>query len=213
MMAREAVLSRIVPSGVAAAEIEDIGQPVALHPDEAGYVSKSGDVRLRDFTLGRHCAHAVLARLGQPDFAIAPDANGAPIWPEGIIGSITHTKGYAAALAGRTDMFLAVGVDAERIGGVTENLYSRLFTAAECVRLSMQDAKGRGRDATILFSAKEAVYKACNNLAGGERISFQDIDITLTGDRFRAILVTGQITGRFIVSGDLAVTAAWLPRL
>jgi phosphopantetheine--protein transferase-like protein len=206
-------LSRIVPPGIVVAEIEDVGQPVAFHPDEAGYVEKSGDKRQRDFALGRLCAHAALAQLGFADTAIAQGGNGAPVWPEGIAGSITHTKGYAAALAGRTDMYLGIGVDAEWIGGVTENLYSRLFTATERAHLAMRNMAGRRRDATLLFSAKEAVYKAWNVLAGGERISFQEIDITLNDGDFSAMLAAGPVTGRFITNGELAVTAVWLPRL
>jgi 4'-phosphopantetheinyl transferase EntD len=205
------LLSRILPPGIVIAEIDDVGQSIVLHPGEAGYVSKSGDIRRRDFALGRHCAHVALARLSLADMAIARGANGAPIWPEGIVGSITHTKGYAAALVGHTNMFLALGVDAERIGGVTENLYSRLFTTAERMHLATRDTKERDRDATILFSAKEAVYKACNSLAGGERISFQDVDIALNDDSFSAKLVTSPVEGRFIVSENLVMTAVWLP--
>ena len=51
--------------------------------------------------LGRACARAALANLGQGEAVIGIDEAGAPLWPAGVVGSITHTKGYAAALVAK----------------------------------------------------------------------------------------------------------------
>ena len=104
------------------------------------------------------CARAALAELGHGDAVIAKGDDGAPVWPSGIVGSITHTNGYAAALVGENRHFAGLGIDAERAGGVTPDLWPRLFTAAEQETLRAQiDPLG---SATLFFSAKEASYKA-----------------------------------------------------
>src|SRR4051812_19673514 len=95
-----ALLSRILAPGLFGAEMEDAGQAVVLAPLEERLVASASDKRRRDFALGRACAHQALAALGFDDGAIAIRQNGAPLWPTGVLGSITHTHGYAAALVG-----------------------------------------------------------------------------------------------------------------
>ena len=93
-------------------------------------MANAAQKRRRDFALGRACARAALSALGRGDAVIGRDDNGAPQWPAGVLGSITHTKGYAAALVAETHDAGGVGVDAERVGGVTQDLWPRLFDAA-----------------------------------------------------------------------------------
>src|SRR5690242_19900117 len=134
------LVSQIAPPGVAAADLVDAGQPVPLHPLEASYVAGAVEHRQRDFALGRFCARAALVLLGVGDVVIGRDARGRPLWPSGMVGSITHTKGYAAALAARQDRFLSVGVDAERTGGVSDSMHPLLFDERERAWLETLDA-------------------------------------------------------------------------
>jgi 4'-phosphopantetheinyl transferase EntD len=188
--------------GLFGAEARDHGQEIELHPGEAHHVAQSGDSRRRDFALGRHCARAALAQLGQAEAVIGKDSSGAPLWPAGVTGSITHTRGYAAALVARTDCYRAIGLDCERIGGVGEDLFPRLFTLAESALLT--NPQSRDLTATILFSAKEAFFKT--GLAG-PHLMFQHITIVLEGDRFQA---NGH-PGRFALDDDLVLTALAIP--
>lgn len=206
----ETLVSRILVPGIMGAQIEDEGQVVPLHPDEAPIVADCGDKRRRDFTLGRFCAHAALMQLGIAEGAIARDVRGVPLWPEAVVGSITHTAGYAAALVARKDCFLSIGVDAERVGGVTDHLYARLFNKDERAVLAAQMEDRRKLLATILFSAKEASFKAWSPVIG-KTLSFQDIHVELGDGGFRATSVSGDVQGRFAVSGDLVLTSAFLP--
>ena len=192
------------------AQIEDEGQPVPLHPGEALMVADCGDKRRRDFTLGRFCAHAALMQLGAAEGAIARGAGGAPLWPAAFTGSITHTVGYAAALVARKDSFLSVGVDAERVGGVTDHLFLRLFNTAERAVLAAQAEDRRKLLATILFSAKEAGIKAWSPMTG-KVLSFQDIHVELGEGGFRAMSGAGELQGCFAVGGGLVLTSAFLP--
>jgi 4'-phosphopantetheinyl transferase EntD len=120
------------------------------------------------------------------------------------LGSITHTRGYAAALAGRANRFSGLGVDAERIGGVTPKLWPRLFNAAEQAQLiERADADVA---ATLLFSAKESSFKAWR-LRGA--LTFRDIHINLLDGSFTADHAGQTLRGRFAVQGDLVLTIAW----
>src|SRR4051794_10899097 len=97
-----ALWSRILAPHLSGAEMEDSGQSVFMPVLEDVLVEKAAPKRRREFALGRACARAALKGLGHGDAVIGKSANGAPIWPDGIIGSITHTASYAAALVGET---------------------------------------------------------------------------------------------------------------
>ena len=69
--------------------------------------------RRRDYATVRSCARACLGRLGYPPVPILPGVGGAPTWPAGIRGSMTHCAGYAAAAVGPTPRISTIGIDAE----------------------------------------------------------------------------------------------------
>jgi 4'-phosphopantetheinyl transferase EntD len=199
----------ILPPGIWSADIADQGQTVTLHPAEQVLVATAGEKRRRDFALGRACARAALAQAGLADAAIGRGADGQPVWPAGFAGSITHTQGYAAAVAARTDAFVSLGLDAERVGGVTDNLLPRLFDADERCWLAGLDAPDRPAMATVLFSAKEACFKAS---AAKKRLVFPSMHIEVQGEALMARQPgLGDLEGRFVIVGDLVVTAFWGP--
>jgi len=201
-----ALLPRTLAPGLSGAEMEDAGQPVSLDPREAVLLRGSSDKRRRDFALGRACAHAALVALGRHDAVIGIGARGAPLWPDGVLGSITHTSGYAAALVAETRGFSGVGLDAERVGQVTEDLWPRLFDAAERDHLLDVDAASRPVLATLLFSAKEACYKAWTLK---EALRFHDIHVAPETGGFTATRASDKLNGRYVLEGDLMLTAAW----
>jgi 4'-phosphopantetheinyl transferase EntD len=171
------LLASLLPSGVFGAEIFDHGQVVPLSPDEEALVAGSSDKRRRDFALGRACARAALEQLGLPG-AVGRQAHGAPVWPSGVTGSITHTNGYAAAIVARQPDFTGLGVDAERVGRVDKALWPRLFDAQERAWLEAQS--DAAEMAVLLFAAKEAAFKAANPQAG-QALQFQTLHIEVTG--------------------------------
>lgn len=201
-----ALLSRILAAGLFGAEIDDAGQPVPLHRLEEGLVAGASDKRRRDFALGRACAHNALAALGHEDAAIGIAEGGAPLWPNGVLGSITHTKGYAAALVAEARNFSGIGLDAERVGGVTEDLWPRLFDASERDHLLALDTVARPVMATLFFSAKEACYKTWTARAP---LRFHEIRVVPEGDGFTATRSGERLRGRYVLQGDLMVTAVW----
>jgi 4'-phosphopantetheinyl transferase EntD len=201
------LLAQLLAPGIFGAELDDTGQPVALHPDEEVFVAKAAPKRQRDFALGRACAHTALTQLEQGGAAIAMGEGGAPLWPAGIVGSITHTTGYAAALVAEARLFSGLGVDAERVGGVTQDLWPRLFDAAERDHLMGLEGESRAIVATLFFSAKEAAHKAWR-VKGA--LTFRDIRITPEPKGFTAARGEMRLHGRFARQGDLMLTAAWV---
>lgn len=201
----ESLIARVCAPGAFGVEIEDCGQAIPTHPDEDILVASSIPARRREFALGRSCARAALMQMGAGEAVIARGPDGAPVWPPGIVGSITHTAGYAAAIAGRRSDFLGIGVDAERIGGVTEHLYPKLFDPQERALLATLDGERRCLASTILFSAKEAYFKAWRPV-NGKPLSFQGIHVVWEGERFHA----NQDQGLMAVSGGLVVTSVLL---
>jgi 4'-phosphopantetheinyl transferase EntD len=201
-----ALLAAILDSHLFGAEIEDRGQPVPLPAAEEALVAKAAPKRRREFALGRACARDALEKLGQGGAVIGRGANGAPLWPRGITGSITHTKDYAAAVVGDAQRFRGIGVDAERVGGVTQDLWPRLFDDAEHAHLMGLDEAERPFIATLIFSAKEACYKAWGGIGG---LAFRDIRVTAASDRFTAVRAGQVLQGRYAVDGDLMLTAVW----
>jgi len=200
------LVARLLAPGIFGADMDDMGQPLALHPEEEIFAAKAAPKRRRDFVLGRACARAALAGLGHGDAMIGMGEGGAPLWPQGIVGSITHTSIYAAALAAEARLFSGIGVDAERVGGVTEELWPRLFGSAERDHLMGFDGASRAILATVIFSAKEACYKAW---AMKGALAFRDIHIAPEAGGFTATRSGEILRGRTVVEGDLVLTAAW----
>lgn len=196
------LVTRLLVPGLFGAEIWDEGQPVPIHPEEVVQVAASGEKRRRDFALGRACARAALAGLGAGEAVIARSDHGAPVWPPGIAGSITHTDGYAAALAGRN--FAGIGIDAERAGAVGRDLWPRLFSSAEQEQLASHSEPLLA--ATLIFSAKEASYKAW---AQKGALTFRDIEITLGEDTFHASRADARLGGCFAMERGIVLVAAW----
>ena len=198
------LISRLLMPGLFAAEIWDQGQPIAVHPGEDIHVARSAAIRRRDFALGRACARAALAELGHGDAVIPKGEGGAPLWPEDIVGSITHTKGYAAAVVGKSRNFAGLGIDAEQVAGVTAGLWPRLFTTLEQERLQGQPDPQLA--AALVFSAKEASYKAW---AVNGPLAFREIEIALDQEGFVAAGPGASLRGIFAVDRGVVLAAAW----
>ncbi|WNI19040.1 4'-phosphopantetheinyl transferase family protein [Actinacidiphila sp. ITFR-21] len=134
-----------------------------LFPEEAEAITKAVAKRRAEYTAGRACARAALAAFGAPSGPILRDARrGAPVWPAGFVGSITHTEGYRAAAVARAGDILTLGIDAEPHGPLPDGVLDVILaTPAEQAALDRLTAEHPAfRWDRLLFSAKETVYKA-----------------------------------------------------
>ncbi|MET9248517.1 4'-phosphopantetheinyl transferase superfamily protein [Nonomuraea sp. NPDC003709] len=217
------MLDEILPSWVATAELFGDPPDITLFPEEEALVSDSADKRRREFRTSRHCAHLALRRLGVAPRPVLRGERGAPAWPPGVVGSITHCAGYRAAAVACGA--LSIGIDAEPHLLMPRGVLERTATPAEAAALDLLDIPDPGR---LLFSAKEAIYKAWHPLTG-QWLGFLDATVTFTaspspspdppaasGTFAAEIAVHGpgwptRFEGRWLVSGGLIVTAIAVP--
>jgi 4'-phosphopantetheinyl transferase EntD len=188
------LIERLLPEFVACAEAAEDARGIELFPEEQTSIAHAVDKRRREFMTGRACARLALSRLGVPVAAIASGEHGEPLWPAGVVGSITHCAEYRACAVARAGAVVTLGIDAEPNrplpqGVLEEVAYGReLEFLAGC---SPPFLGGHEVDvARLLFSAKEAVYKAWFPLTR-RWLGFEDVELSidLANAAFRARLL------------------------
>jgi 4'-phosphopantetheinyl transferase EntD len=218
------MIERILPPPVVAAESFGDDPDAALFPEEQAAVANAVESRRREFATGRACARAALARLGRSAAAVLRGPGGAPQWPEGTVGSITHCAGYRAAAVTSANDVLSLGIDAEPNEPLPDDgMLELIASPAECVRLRELAAATPGVSwDRLLFSAKESVYKTWFPLAR-RWLGFESADVVIdpAGGTFTAcLLVTGPLVngssltllhGRWLSCQGLLVTSIVVP--
>lgn len=132
----------------------------ALFPEEAVSVERAVLTRRQQYGAGRVLARQVLAELGQEPVALLNDVQRVPIWPAGIVGSITHTREWCAVAVARSSEVGALGADVEVATPLDLGLWERVCRPEEREFLREQDLAEGGLLAKAVFSAKESIYKA-----------------------------------------------------
>jgi enterobactin synthetase component D / holo-[acyl-carrier protein] synthase len=195
-------LGALFPAGVVAVELTTAAPRAALTATELTFISHCAQKRIDDFTRGRACAHRGLRELGLEEVSLLAGDKREPLWPAGIIGSITHTSGFAAAVVGRRSSIEALGIDCEVVDSVGADLWERICTPGEQERLRRLPEAEAKRSAALIFAAKEAFYK-CQFPLSREWVGFEEVNIE----------ESGQGTFRIVPQVDLPVTADWVAAL
>ena len=166
------VLGDLFPPGALAAELRGAGRSGAVAA-RGGAIPRQGGAQAHARVRRRQAVRASTAgaNLASPDFPIKVGADRQPVWPESLVGSITHTAGFCAAVVAMREKFAAVGVDSEVAGSVKAALWRCICTPAEMQWLRSLPDTQRALAATLIFSAKEAFYK-CQYPLVGERLNF-----------------------------------------
>ena len=173
--------------------------------------------RKREFRAGRVAARRAMAALGAPPAAIASASDRSPIWPRGVVGSISHSKTVCVAALARQVEMSSIGIDVETDGALESDLLDLVCTGPELAWLVTQPKELRNRLGTLIFSAKESVYK-CQYPLTSAVIDFDALSLRfdMKTTRFEAafnrrvgLFHSGaRVFGRFAVSSGLIVTAA-----
>ncbi|MFE7752266.1 4'-phosphopantetheinyl transferase [Streptomyces sp. NPDC057428] len=218
------MIERLLPSYVACADTDVTeAPPGSLYPEEARLVARSVDRRKHEFAAVRVCARRAMAALGLPPAPVLTGHRGVPLWPDGVIGSMTHCDGYRAAVLARTSLARAIGIDAEPNEPLPSDVWEYVSLASERARTPAgTDGAGVHWD-RLLFSAKESVFKTWFPLTRVE-LDFTEADITFhrgqgtaTEGTFTAELLRTapgmpeSYEGNWLVAEGLAVTAIVLP--
>jgi enterobactin synthetase component D len=146
-------------------------------------VQRSALKRRAEFLFGRVAARHVLRQFGCAGVEVGTGSHRQPLWPPGIAGSITHSRGYAAAQAASQAKFVAVGLDIEGIaqGGALDALLGTAIDETELHRLQAAwPLHPVPTLVTLVFSAKEAFFKAAFGQVGRyfdfDAVKLRDVD-------------------------------------
>lgn len=116
--------------------------------------------RVNEFRTGRAAAHEALAALGADREPLLRGAHREPLWPDGVVGSISHVPGHAIAAAAQRQSCGGLGLDLEHIDRTIPSLGDAIAFDEETAWLDTMGPEEQRRAALELFSAKETIYKA-----------------------------------------------------
>ena len=146
--------------------------------------------RRREFTAGRVGARAALERLGIRGFPlrVAPDRT--PIWPPGIVGSLSHCGDYCGVAIVREGFIAGLGLDVERARPLEGRVLSLVCSEQERARIATLPGLPGGLGAMAVFCAKESTYK-CHYPLARTFLDFHDVEIDLDpgGGTFTATIL------------------------
>jgi 4'-phosphopantetheinyl transferase EntD len=209
----DGTLAALMPPEVAVASETDPSAAGPLFACEEAAVNHAIASRRTEFAVGRTCARRALAQLGAAPAAICVGSMREPLWPEGFVGSITHCRSFWAAAAARSSALSALGLDAAVNRSLAPKVRDRIVASDEEAALVRRADPEVCWD-VVLFSAKEAVFKAWWPLRrqwlafGDARVVLDDAagtfhaDVGLAGGDS-----AGSVRGRFAVEGELVIAA------
>ena len=168
-----------VPVGLCAGSVAGDGSD--LYPEELVAVERAVPKRVAEYAAGRRCARAALAQLGVAACALPSRSDRTPQWPEGYTGSISHTATRCVAVAVRLDTVASVGIDVEPALLADAALYPFICRADQLAELAARTELPLPAWMALVFSAKEAFYKAYYPLMQ-RFLEFDEVRVTFSVD-------------------------------
>ncbi len=177
------------------------------YPVEARVVRHAVLERRREHATVRACARAALIRLGRRPGPILNDADGVPIWPVGVVGSLTHCRGYRAALVSLRADLESVGIDAEPHLPLPQDVTGGVLRPDDT-----NDLHDGWHADRIAFCVKEAAFKAW--FPGTRRwLEFTDVVTTVraAGTFTACARELPELHGQWTVRGGYVIAAGMSP--
>ena len=143
--------------GLAEREIQV--QPLVYASEEAA-IGQAVAGRQAEFRAGRICARSAMAKIGLPPVAVPVGKDRAPVWPQGVVGSITHDAGLCIAAVAKDIDCRGLGVDLTTEGPLPRGVLEEITSAEERAGLDRMPAELQPLIGRMIFAAKEAAYKA-----------------------------------------------------
>lgn len=168
------LLGAVVPPGVVTAE-EVLPAPYRpspeerseLFPQERAYIHGSSALRRAQFEAARRCAGTALKAFGVTRPPMMPGPGGAPVFPTGFRGSMTHKGCYVAAAVAPDFVWAGVGVDAELDEPLPQGVLEAVTGPGDLEHVyALQEQREGPHWDRILFSAKESAFKLYFTTAG-----------------------------------------------
>jgi 4'-phosphopantetheinyl transferase EntD len=211
------MMRAILPDSVMVVEGPTRLADARLLPQEAAALGRVSATRLAEFTASRTYARQALAGMGLPLMPILSGPQRQPLWPSGIVGSITHCADYCAVAVARETAFCAIGIDAEPDEPLPNEVLKYVALGPE------RDFVSDPRHAAVhwdrlLFSAKESIFKAWFQ-ATGQWLDFMHACVTIdcASRQFHARIyptasitrndLKSELTGRYMIGDGRMLTA------
>ncbi|WP_341661545.1 4'-phosphopantetheinyl transferase superfamily protein [Vibrio sp.] len=146
-------------------------------------LGKAVDKRCAEYLAGRIVARKAIERINGTTPQIGTHKDRSPIWPQGLIGSITHSDGVVIAAVAEQKHHRLLGIDFEHwmSAQLADELCDQLLDQSE-KQLLLQSDLAFERGVTLIFSLKESLYKALyphvNTFFGFDEARVRSIDTT-----------------------------------
>lgn len=149
--------------------------------EELALVEGVNLTRRRELVAGRVLARELISAIGYVPSPIT-QLNGAPLWPIGLCGSISHSARHIAVAVAPIVDCSSVGIDIEdgrSLGVATRDV----GTSGEVELFRTHQLACDGEVAArMIFSAKEALFKCQAPMTGNVDLDFMDVRLDLAAD-------------------------------
>lgn len=117
--------------------------------------------RQAEFLAGRLVASYALRLMNAANSTVHIGKHRSPVWPSGFIGAISHSGSKVLCLLARSPQVKVIGVDLEYFisANTAQDIAESIHHKAEQQLLMAQGMSG-AHATTLLFSAKESIFKA-----------------------------------------------------
>ncbi|MEP0521664.1 MAG: 4'-phosphopantetheinyl transferase superfamily protein [Hyphomicrobiales bacterium] len=181
-MSIKSVLQKITPQRVTS-EVFPIDGSHDLFDTEESCIRNAVPLRQDEFAAGRAAARAALKTLGISPQSIPRAKDRCPIWPKGIVGSISHSEGFAAALVGHSADIAGIGLDIEGADALKDDLHKYILTPREIYERDARPMVAGSPRCKVTFVAKEALFKAVYPITR-TFFGFQDARVEIYEDEY-----------------------------
>ncbi|MEV0232258.1 4'-phosphopantetheinyl transferase superfamily protein [Nonomuraea sp. NPDC050786] len=216
------MIESILPPYVVSSDTTEDELEGSLFPEEEAMISKAVGKRRKEFTTARICARRAIRMLGRQPTPILSGQSGEPLWPRGLIGSVTHCTGYRGVVVATQVEAAAIGIDAEPNKELPMGVLQAIALPQE--ERMVRELGEQRPDVCwdrLLFCTKESVYKAWFPLAR-RWLGFHDalVDIRPGGTFEARLQVPGPLlnrhrltgfSGRWLAGDGLILTAIVMP--
>lgn len=192
-----------------------------LYEEERDYVSRAVVRRKAEFGTARVLVRSALQERGFPAQPFLPREDRSPRWPDGVIGSISHTDNLCGVVISTSKQLLSIGFDIEADRSEKEGLKHLVLTPRESSELSTDGSNNVEWMIGLIFSIKEAIYK-CQFPITGQFVNFIDVGVAIDQDsssyRVERASTSCQLTnsilysicGRYCDTGSYVMASAYL---
>ncbi|HET9955681.1 MAG TPA: 4'-phosphopantetheinyl transferase superfamily protein [Polyangiaceae bacterium] len=209
------VFEDLLPADILTAWGDPSEPATEVLPEEDQCVARAVAKRRNEFRKTREYARRLLREFGVHDFALLPGLKREPVWPEGIVGSVTHTDGFCAVAIGPAARYAGIGIDAEPNLPIQPDVARHVCLPEEYEQHGWISPLLAAR---LIFSAKESIYKSQFYLTR-QYLGFFDVKVQIheNGSFVGRLLVDAgplrrgaELKGAFRVRDGLLVTSACL---